>query len=92
MEMINMMSKVEMDRKIEDYLAELELQAHRDMRYQQWMDAVHHDVVDLVCPICGEELWYELGYWSLYEQLLWEGFYYPCMYGWDMGLSHYRRE
>jgi hypothetical protein len=90
--MLNMISNDVMDSKIDAYLAELELQAHRELRHQQWMDAVHHDVVCHVCPICGEELWYELGFWSLYEMLLWDGFYYPNMYGWDMGLSHYQME
>jgi hypothetical protein len=45
-----------------------------------------------VCICCGEVLWVEFGYWSENEELLWEFFYYPNMYGWDMGLSHYRRD
>jgi hypothetical protein len=39
-----------------------------------------------VCPHCGEELWYEHGFYSYYEMLLWEGFYYKR----GMRLSHYR--
>lgn len=73
---------------ISDYEVMMDEREHLDLRYQQWEDAIHHEVVDLVCPHCGEELWYELGYLSLYEMLLWEQFYYQR--GMDSA-SHYRR-
>ena len=47
---------------------------------------VYQNVGAEVCPHCGDELWHENGYWSYYEMLLFEGFYYK----WDMNVSHYR--
>lgn len=79
------------ERKIRDYEDEMSRREAADVRLQQWNDAIYGDFIEELCPVCCEPLWLEMGYWSLYEMLLWEGFYYPNMYGWDMGLSHYRR-
>jgi hypothetical protein len=39
------------------------------------------------CPICGELLWIEWGYWSYEEMLLWDYYIYPI---YTFKVSHYR--
>lgn len=39
------------------------------------------------CPICGELLWLEWGFWSYEECLIWDFWYYKVI---DFPVSHYR--
>ena len=39
------------------------------------------------CPICGELLWLEWGYWSYEECLFWDYYLYKVI---DFPVSHYR--